>query len=262
MKEFRQCAPDGKEIWYYDAKVVFEFLIKEFNKRDKTFTRKKFFLIILASNLFGISPGIFRLFAGETFHGEGWLYITSFYLNGLSSGFMMLTALMFFTSAKIDMRRRSFILRQLGQMISPKKLITYKEAKLLPTINITDQLSLNTWLDLRKLAVDYGRKFFYRHEIFLPVVFCIGLVSLVGAFVLIIVGVETSHHVGTELAKMKYLLLLNVWILNFIFFSLLYQGAGINVEFSEHSNIMKKNKQIYNDLLFFQEFYFHPHRNK
>jgi hypothetical protein len=144
-------------------------------------------------------------------------------------------------------------------MISPKKLITYTEPKLLPTINITDQLSLNTWLDLRKLAVDYGRKFFYRHEIFLPVVFCIGLVSLVGAFILLIVDFKTSNHVWMELSKMKYLLLLNVWIMNFIFFGLLYQGAGINVEFSEHSMIMKKNKQLYNDLLFFQEFYFHPH---
>lgn len=138
MKEFRKCADDGKEIWYYDAKIIFEFLIKEFNKRDDTFTPLKFCIILFLSNVFGISPGIFRAFYGETFHGEDWLTILAFYLNGFSTGFLMLTALMFFTSAKIDMRRRSFILRQLGQMISPKKIITYTEPKLLPTINITD----------------------------------------------------------------------------------------------------------------------------
>jgi hypothetical protein len=187
MTEFRKCAEDGKEIWYYDAKVIFEFLITEFNKRDRTFTRTKLFIFIFLSMVYGISPGIFRSFYGETFHGEDWIAITAFYFNGFSSGFLILTAIMFFTSAKRDMSRRSFILRQLGQMISPKKIVTYKEPKLLPTVNLTDQLTLNTWLDLRKLSVDYGRKYFYRHEIFLPVIFIIGMVSLIGLFVLLII---------------------------------------------------------------------------
>ena len=114
MTEFRKCADDGKEIWYYDAKVIFEFLITEFNKRDNTFTKWKFVIFFVLSLVYGISPGIFRSFYGETFHGEDWLAILAFYLNGYSSGFLMLTAIMFFTSAKRDMRRRSFILRQLG----------------------------------------------------------------------------------------------------------------------------------------------------
>ena len=144
-------------------------------------------------------------------------------------------------------------------MISPKKIVTYKEPKLLPTVNLTDQLTLNTWLDLRKLAVDYGRKYFYRHEIFLPVIFIIGMVSLVGLFVLLIIDIKASPHVLYELTKMMYLLGLNVWVMFYLFFGLLYQGAGINIEFVEHQKIMKKNKQLYNDLVFFKEFYLSEH---
>ncbi len=58
---------------------------------------------------------------------------------------------------------------------------------------------------------------------------------------------------------MKFFLAMNSFIMFFIFFGLLYQGAGINIEFDEHSKILKKNRQIYNDLVFFKEFYFSPH---
>ena len=107
MKQTRKATEEGKEIQYYDAKIIFEFLIKEYNKIDKTFTRPKMLLILFASMLYGISPGIFRVIYGETFHGETLLIKLAFYLNGLSSAFLMLTALMSFTSAKMDMRRRS-----------------------------------------------------------------------------------------------------------------------------------------------------------
>jgi hypothetical protein len=45
----------------------------------------------------------------------------------------------------------------------------------------------------------------------------------------------------------------------FFFFSLLYLGAGINDQFSVHVETLKKNKQIFNDLIFFKEFYFADH---
>lgn len=119
IKEYRKCSDDGKEIWYYDAKIIFEYLIKEFNKKDTTFNKWKLFIFVTLSFMYGICPGIFRSIYGQTFHGEDWVAILGFYLNSLSSAFLMMTIIMFYTSAKIDMRRRSFILRQLGQMISP-----------------------------------------------------------------------------------------------------------------------------------------------
>ena len=120
-------------------------------------------------------------------------------------------------------------------MISCQKILTYKEPKLLPTINITDQLSLNTWLDLRKLAVDYGRKYFKRHEIFTPVLFILAILSFIGFFVMLVISTnDQSEVIKTEIAKTRLFLLLNSMVMFYLFFGLLYQGAGINFEFSEH----------------------------
>lgn len=112
--ECRQCSADGKEIWYYDAKLVFEFLIQEFNKRDTTKKFWKLLVFATLSYLYGVSPGIIRAIYGQTFHGESVREIIGFYLNSLSMAFLMMSAIMFSISAKIDMKRRSFILRQLG----------------------------------------------------------------------------------------------------------------------------------------------------
>ena len=56
---------------------------------------------------------------------------------------------------------------------------------MLPTINFLDQVSLHTWIDLRKMTIDYGKKYFFRHEIFMPVVFDLGIVCLIALFVIL-----------------------------------------------------------------------------
>jgi hypothetical protein len=137
-REFRKCAEDGKDIWYYDGKLIFEYYVQVFNKTDKTFTKIKLLIYVILSWGYGLSPGIIRSFEGETFHGENWVAIVGFYLNAFNSVFLMMATIMFFVSAKIDMRRRAFLLRQLGQMVSCKKISAYTDPKLLPTINITD----------------------------------------------------------------------------------------------------------------------------
>lgn len=222
---------------------MFEFLIQEFNKRDTTKKNWKLMIFTALSFLYGISPGIIRVMYNQTFHGDIAREIIGFYLNSISMAFLMMSAIMFSISAKIDMKRRSFILRQLGQMISCQKIESYKEPKLLPTINITDQLSLNTWLDLRKLAVDYGRKYFRRHEIFTPVLFILGVFSFVAFFVMLVISTDgMTEFARTEIGKSRLLLVLNSIVMFYLFFGLLYQGAGINYEFSEHQQILRKNK--------------------
>jgi succinate dehydrogenase hydrophobic anchor subunit len=96
--------------------------------------------------------------------------------------FLLTTTILFFLAGIRDMKRRSFILNQLGQYLSPKKLQIYKTKKLLPTINFLDQVSLHTWIDLRKLSIDYGKKYFFRHEMFMPVVFQLAVICLLIVF--------------------------------------------------------------------------------
>lgn len=114
-------------------------------------------------------------------------------------------------------------------------------------------------MDLRKLSIDYGRKYFYRHEIYLPFIFLVAMVSLLGAFIFLVLNIEFEETLMLEVSKMKFFLAMNAFVMFFFFFGLLYQGSGINVEFSEHSKILKKNRQIYNDLIFFKEFYFNSY---
>lgn len=111
VSECRQCSSDGKEIWYFDAKLIFEFLIQEFNKRDTTKKKWKLMVFVMLSFVYGVSPGIIRALYGQTFHGESIKEIFGFYLNAFSMTFLMMSAIMFSISAKIDMKRRSFILR-------------------------------------------------------------------------------------------------------------------------------------------------------
>jgi hypothetical protein len=186
--DYRKYAEKGKEIWYYDAKIVFEYLILEFNKTDTTKSFWKGAIYFLLSAVYGLCPGIIRFYFNETFHGESKLERAGFYLNALSSTILMMLTIMFFVSAKFDMKRRHFILRQLGYMISCQKILRWPEPKLLPTINITDRLSLNTWLELRKLSVDYGRKFFKRHELLMPVLFFLGILEYIAFFVLMVIS--------------------------------------------------------------------------
>ena len=52
-------------------------------------------------------------------------------------------------------------------MLSPRKNKMYSDEKVLPTIDLMCPDSLHAWLELRKLALNFGLKFFRRHELFL-----------------------------------------------------------------------------------------------
>lgn len=70
--------------------------------------------------LYGYGPGLIRVMFGETFHGETTELIVGFYLYALAMTVLACGIYLFFGLAIIDMKRRIFLLRQLGQMIAPK----------------------------------------------------------------------------------------------------------------------------------------------
>jgi hypothetical protein len=76
--------------------------------------------------------------------------------------------------------------------------------------------------------VDYGRKYFSRHEIFFPVLFLIGMLNLVASFIFFVTNFNLTGKALIEVMKMRYLFALNTVIMFYFFFGLLYQGAGIN----------------------------------
>jgi hypothetical protein len=42
-----------------------------------------------------------------------------------------------------------------------------KEKKILPTINFLDSYSIKSWCELRKVAMDYGKQYMLRVQLFL-----------------------------------------------------------------------------------------------
>jgi hypothetical protein len=179
-------------------------------------------------------------------------------MNGSNIFLIIFSTLVFLAGGVRDMKRRAFILNQLGQYLSPKKLERYKNKKLLPTINILDQVSLRTWLDLRKLSIDYGNKYFFRHEIFMHVVFGLGVICLFALFLIVskIVDMGDSEDTKKELTKLTIGLTSGSLYFMVISFYMLYQAAFINEQFEVHKEIMKNNQELLEDILMFKEFYF------
>lgn len=255
--KFEERKAGRKVIHYFDSKVVFEFLVKKFNKTKlKRLKTQLFILIFILMIVYGFGAGFVRLIFNQTFHGESTLPIISFYENFIANVLLVLTTYLFFGVGKMDMMRRSFILRQMGQMISPKKLEDYTDPKYLPTVNILDQLTLNSWLELRKLTIDYGKKYFYRHQVFMPVIFFLGLLNLIIALGFVFFNLTDNEKTKIEIAKLQIFMVVCFILSYYMLFDLLYKAAAINKEFNSHIEILKSNKQLYKDLLFFKEFYF------
>ena len=251
----------GRVLVYHDAKILFEFLVKKFNEKSQKKTKKMMTLTFLVfAPAFCFLPGYIRALSGQTFHGRVWYELVAFYLTSADLYMLIVSFIIFFSSVVVDMRRRAFLLTQLGHMISAEKQTGYSEEKLLPTINLVDPMSLSTWMKLRRLALDYGGKYFLRHQIFLPVVLFYCVLAFFGELGLMFVDVgaraSTNPNIKTEADKLLMLLLIIFWSLFIFLVALLYQAAFVNLEFETHIGIFTENLRILKDLLKYKEFYF------
>jgi len=258
---FEHLEHEGKELIhlkYYDGKLIFEHLLNEFNAQGNITVFGILRSVILCL-VFTFLPGMIRIYYKQSFHGEGAIEIAIFYLNCVVTFMTMLSIVMFFDRSLVDLARRNFLLQQLGQMMSPKKLTTYSERKVLPTIHLFDQISLRSWTFLRKMSIDYGSKYLFRHEIMMPVLMIISSLSIMALICLQWVYQTNNPDLKIEIEKLKITLL----FLFFIFFGMvagmLYSAASVNSHFEEHTHVLKNNKEIYNDIRIFQDVYFKRH---
>lgn len=125
-------------------------------------------------------------------------------------------------------------------------------------MNIFDQVSLHTWIDLRKLSIDYGKKYFARHEIFMPVIFQLGLTCMFFLFLILsqIVPLGSSEDAQVEKKKLIIGLTCGIGYLFGLLFWMLYSAAQINKQFELHMQILKLNKDLLDDIFIFKEYYF------
>ena len=241
---------------YFDSKILFEFLLLEFKKENSK--EKCLIEITRTMDVFMLTftaPIIRYFYDQSVFGGNIWeiifFVVYSKTMWNLARGFII-----FFGNSLTDMGRKAWLLRQLGHMISSKRTKKIHAAKLLPTINLVDQVSLNSWISMRKLCIDYGKKYYKRHEIFLPVVFIVAMIASFIFIVLYFFDLPVDDHYAKEISKGKAFIICYFSYFMFIFFYLLFMAGAINDQFEQQINILKKNKQVYRDLLIYKEFYF------
>ena len=148
---------------YYDCKSVLYALInyhEKTRKRDWVFMVYIFFGIVL-----GFSSGITRAVLKEEFAGKDELEVLFFYIGMILYTMLCIFINVFFITAYMDYDRVVFCMNQLSQMYSADTLTSIDE-KVFPTINLADAVSLQSWINMRKVLMSYGKPYFNRHQIF------------------------------------------------------------------------------------------------
>jgi len=248
-----------KDLLFYDGKLIIEHLIHYFNRKNNLKISSMVNSVVICLIL-ALLPGIIRVIHSQSFHGSNVLEVVLYYLNTVVNFLSFLSIVLFFDRAIVDLKRRHFMLQQLGQMMSPKKLSGYSREKIVPTIHLFDKISLRSWSSLRKLSMDYGKKFLIRHEIMIPVLFLISTTSIVCAVSLQFI--PSMNELLVESSNLKLLFLIFFIFTFSLFVRLLYAAGSVNSHFSIHKHILRNNKEVYHDLRDFGDVYFRRYWRK
>lgn len=246
------------DIEYFDGKLIFTHLLSKFNKQYN-YSKMRIFCAFVLSLICSSTPTIVRAAFKQSIHGERPIEIIVFYVNSFTMFCSIFLLSMFIERAFVDLRRRHYMLQQLGQIMSPKKLSQYSSKKILPTINLFDQLSQRAWVSLRKMTIDYGSRFLIRHMFMILLLFLLAS-GTIGTCIFLHFGKEPFHTEPTEeISKLKIVLLVYFSIFFSIAIWLMYIAAQVNSHFGKHAHIIKSNKEIYHDLVTFKSIYFKQH---
>ncbi len=156
---------------YYEVSDILIYLIRLFNNKYNG-EGKLYSAVAIFTMLYILTPGFIRVYVGEPFVNGGVIGIVLFIGTCFSSFIFMLNFFIFWSRYVLDLCRRIFLLKEISKMIS----ISEKKRSL-PLIDITCINSIHTWMTLKEAAERYGSKYFYRHTIFLPVIFLCSFVN-------------------------------------------------------------------------------------
>src|SRR3990167_2349876 len=244
---------ENKTIRYYSAEYIFEVLVQNFNKTVSV--GRHMLTGWCLGIIWSFVPSLLRLKSGQNFHGTGPMAISATYLNGLLSAFLFFVQFMFYIQAIVDMRRKYYLMCQLGYMMSPKMIKMYPFDKYLPTVGILDRISLVSWYNLRRMALDYGRKYFYRHEIFLPVNLLLLSINIIGFFVVTYLGLIGMIE-STTSSKILLSFAIDGVLYLVVSFHFMYDAGRLNEEFESHLRLVHNNKGLLAYLLQMKHYYF------
>lgn len=246
----------GGKRKYYTGLMIFYALVRKFNSAYSSKWTKKW--ILVQAFICCLMPLIARLILGlPVYSTSSGLDTFTFYFNILSSFQLLFFTNKFFIQARKDIDRNVYIMKQLSHLISSQKK-SDEIAKVLPTLNFLEESSLNSWKILRRLSMDYGKRYFYRHEIYLPVSFCLAFICFFGIFLLQSVQnrFPSLFSYNFNLLEFQILLCEFSFCLFHITFDLLWGFAKINEFYEVHTLKLATVRQVLCDLLKYDLYYF------
>lgn len=255
--EFKKAVKLGgsREKLYYDGKYVFWALVRHFNSTSFRFWKLNKW-IGLMSVIWACIPLLAKLRMGYPI-SSNFMDTMAFYMNIFTSFMVFFQTSSFFSMAKLDMRRSVYLMRQLSHMISTQKF-SNEVRKIIPTMNFMEEGTLLSWKIMRRLTLDYGKQYFYRHEIYLPAMFLSGVLLYFTIFALQVMNARSPGLIPESLNVLELQLTLGMMsvILFFMTFSLLLDFAKVNDFFEIHTLKLYHIRQTINDLRKYKEFYF------
>ena len=162
----------------------------------------------------------------------------------LINTFLFYMNLFFLAISLSNLKAKVFYTKQMGHLISPKKISYFGDRKLYPTLNIFDPITLRTWCNLRKVMSEYGRKFILRGNanITICMIFYIFIACIV---VLQLLGVFSIYSDPLLLMVLEF----EIIVFFSIFIRIMILTAFINNQFTIHKYLLKKNKTVISDFL-------------
>lgn len=137
---------------------------------------------------------------------------------------------------------------QCSNLLSLNRDQEYSTKRIFPTLNFLCYYNLRAWVILRKVCLDYGKKFFIRCEYLFQIICLLGIVETV-LFFLYLFGAFSMEP------GMVLVLAFDMVILLSVLSYLLYMGACVNDHFRVHQNMLKQVKSFVGDLANFKSIY-------
>lgn len=142
-----------------------------------------------------------------------------------------------------DLHRIYYLMIQMLFLIKPKKddhFLDYK--KVFPTLNLVISSNFKNWILLRKLACDYGKRFWMRGQANLSFMV---LYSLYPILCVLLHLLDVFDFCVLEL----YFLIYDFCIISISVALCLYLCASINYSYVYHLQILEENRILFRNLL-------------
>lgn len=221
---------------YFSGAQIFRFVLKSVPKPKLTLL-----IIILLVAIRICLPFMWdRLVFNKASFSDCPVLTTRLIILEINLSLFVFINIAFYTQAIIDIRRRRAVMKKFKLMLNPYMEKTTKT--ILPIVDLLDKTSIYGWRSLYALNLEYGKKFYIRHSMFIPVVALVLVICT--ALLYILTGVVSSNmQVNSRLIDLLTItlsrIMIDLDILLLMSAKLLIIAAGYNDLYEEPVELLR-----------------------